>query len=55
MSEDIKIAFLAVVIVAFILGMVVGGNLASKAYTTEAIEHNAAHYDSKTGVFTWNK
>jgi len=47
---------------AYLLGMFIGAGIAltvctftfNSAYEREAIKHNAAHYDAKTGAFTWN-
>lgn len=57
MSEEGS-AFIAGVILGFIVGATLVGNIVSCADITEwqatAIEHNAAHYDTKTGEFKWN-
>ena len=36
------------------LGLIIGMKIADAAVRDEAIAHGAAHYDAKTGAFTWN-
>lgn len=37
-----------------IVGMLIGVTLRKDMAESAAIEHGAAHYDSKTAKFTWN-
>lgn len=50
---------LAIGVVSMLLGLVIGGfiagNLAREGLQRAAINHNAAHYDPRTGAFTWNE
>lgn len=41
--------------ILFFIGMVVGNNAAHDVDKISAIQHQAAHYDLKTGAFTWNQ
>jgi hypothetical protein len=41
--------------VAFLIGLGIGVKLCWLDDQLIAIEHNAAHYDPKTGKFTWNQ
>lgn len=41
-------------LVAFLLGALLTGRLTSCQYREAAIEHGAAHYDTKTGKWQWN-
>ena len=43
------------VLVGMVVFLPVGGCIQSGGWQRSAIEHNAAHYDSKTGEFTWNQ
>ena len=36
------------------LGLIIGMKIADAVVRDEAIAHGAAHYDAKTGAFTWN-
>ena len=57
MSEEGS-ALLAGMLLGFILGALVVGNIVGcvscEGWQTAAIEHNAGHYDTKTGEFKWN-
>ena len=48
------VAMLLGAFLGFILGAIILGNSCAKQYRDKAIENNAAHYDLKTGDFTWN-
>ena len=43
------------VIIGCVLGIAIGLALNNGDWRQSAIEHNAAHYDAKTGEFTWNQ
>jgi hypothetical protein len=47
--------FIFGIIVGLILGSILFIAVDSKVDHTQAIAHHAAHYDSVTGVFTWNQ
>ena len=53
-SEGWLAALVLSALLAFILGGWIGTSLAAAVYRREAIQSGAAHYDTKTGVFTWN-
>lgn len=40
--------------VGLAIGIVIGSIATSSQANSDAVAHNAAHYDSKTGKFTWN-
>jgi hypothetical protein len=44
-----------ITILSIFTGAILGARLMGDFMQREAIEHNAAHYDSKTAEFTWNK
>lgn len=47
--------FIILLIMFFISGMVIGDAWCRSNYQEQAIKHQAAHYDSQTGDFTWNQ
>lgn len=42
-------------LIAFIGGLFAGDVGGGVRVQQQAIEHNAAHYDPRTGAFTWNE
>lgn len=40
---------------SFIIGMAIAFIIGISELEREAVKHHAAHYDSKTGDFTWNQ
>ncbi len=49
--------FIAIVILmtlVFVCGVWAGISDCYDKWQSEAIKHGAAHYDAKTGAFTWN-
>lgn len=50
--------YLCGIISGFVIGALVVGEIVGCAtregWKSDAIEHNAAHYDTKTGEFKWN-
>jgi hypothetical protein len=46
--------WLELILVA-IIGIMLGIGCTSMLYQHDAIQHNAAHYDSQTGQWEWNK
>lgn len=55
MSKDVVLAMCSGVSLGFAAGLVVLSQIADSYWEAQAIEHNAAHYDPKTGAFTWNE
>lgn len=56
MNDDTYDNTLTVIIalLACMFGFCVGSMVTESGIQKQAIEHNAAHYDSKTGEFMWN-
>jgi hypothetical protein len=44
----------AYLLIGFIIGLAAAGLISASINNHVAVEHNAAHYDNKTGAFTWN-
>ena len=53
MTDDT--ATIILMVIAFIAGLLTGLFSAQDIVQTQAIEHNAAHYNTTTGDFTWNE
>lgn len=46
---------LACCFITCMCSVVVTKSINDRCWTNSALEHNAAHYDIKTGVFQWNE
>jgi Na+/glutamate symporter len=53
MSTDAGAA-VACVVFGLGVGLLIGILVGERGVESTAIKHNAAHYDAKTGDFTWN-
>ena len=52
-GEVIVVAFFLSCVFFWCIGFVIGTNVIESRMKAQAIEANAAHYDSKTGQFVW--
>jgi hypothetical protein len=56
MSDDLKIlvGFALAGVICTLLGVLCATSKVENEWKKKAIQHGAAHYDSKSGEFTWN-
>ncbi len=54
-DEDEYVAFCVCMVLAFLFGLFMGAWIGNESMWKAAINNNAAHCDSKTGVKTWNE
>ena len=54
-STEDTFGFIVTAIVCIIVGFLLGFGTCSSHLEKDAIKHNAAHYDTQTGSFTWNQ
>ncbi len=53
-NASIMAALFAGIVIGFIVGLLVFPPLVNNTWEAAVIKHDAAHYDPKTGAFTWN-
>lgn len=55
MPTEMKVLFIMLLVgVTFLVALVLGSYIQAMGAQKAAIQHNAAHYDNKTGKFMWN-
>lgn len=53
MNDDVG-SYIFILCISLVIGFAMGFGCAHSVAQRDAVEHNAAHYDSKTGFLKWN-